>query len=109
MGLQWGLAIVTYMSSEYEIKAGRVVRSRKPVATRGLNRNCNRRLKDLFIGAAVAGSRREPYRSYVEGLQQKGIRAEMARLSLARKIAAVELRVWKKGETFDPKKLNSTT
>jgi transposase len=104
-----GLAIVTYMSSEYEIKSGRVVRSRKPVATRGLNRNCNRRLKDLFIGAAVAGSRSEPYRSYVEGLQQKGIRADMARLTLARKIAAVALRVWKKGETFDPKKLNSTT
>ena len=29
-----GPAIVTYMSSEYEIKAGRVVRSRKPLATR---------------------------------------------------------------------------
>ena len=104
-----GLAIVTYMSSEYEIKAGRVVRNRKPVATRGLNRNCNRRLKDLFIGAAVAGSRSEPYQSYVEGLRQRGIRAEMARLTLARKIAAVALRVWKKGETFDPKKLNSRT
>jgi hypothetical protein len=74
-----GLAIVTYMSSEYEIKAGRVVRSRKPLATRGLNRNCNRRLKELFISAAVAGSRSEPYRSYVEGLQQRGIRIEMAR------------------------------
>jgi hypothetical protein len=96
------------VTTEYEIKAGHVVRSRKSVATRGLNRNCNRRLKDLFIGAAVAGSRSEPYRSYVEGLQQKGIRAEMARLTLARKIAAVALRVWKKGETFDPKKLNST-
>src|SRR5262245_26889324 len=92
-----GLAIVTYMSSEYEIKAGRVVRSRKPLATRGLNRNCNRRLKELFISAAVAGSRSEPYRSYVEGLQQRGIRTEMARLTLARKIAAVALRVWKKG------------
>jgi hypothetical protein len=104
-----GLAIVTYMSSEYEIKAGRVVRSRKPLATRGLNRNCNRRLKELFISAAVAGSRSEPYRSYVAGLQQKGIRTEMARLTLARKIAAIALTVWKKGETFDPKKLNSTT
>ena len=104
-----GLAIVTYMSSEYEIKDGRVVRSRKPLATRGLNRNGNRRLKDLFIGAAVAGNRSEPYRSYVEGLEKKGMRAEMARLTLARKIAAVALIVWKKGETFDPKKLNSTT
>ena len=102
-----GLAIVTYMSSEYEIKG--VVRSRKPVATRGLNRNGNRRLKELFISAAVAGSRSEPYRSYVEVLQQRGIRTEMARLTLARKIAAVALRVWKKGETFDPKKLNWTT
>src|SRR5262245_25340389 len=70
------------MSAEYEIKAGRVVRSRKPLATRGLNRNCNRRLKELFINATVAGSRSEPYRSYVEGLQQKGIRTEMARLTL---------------------------
>src|SRR5262244_4077203 len=40
-----GLAIVTYMSSEYEIKAGRVVRNRKPVATRGLNRNCKSAVK----------------------------------------------------------------
>ena len=32
-----------------------------------------------------------------------------ARLTLARKIAAVALTVWKKGEAFDPKKLNSTT
>ena len=33
----------------------------------------------------------------------------MARLTLARKIAAVALTIWKKGETFDPKKLNATT
>lgn len=104
-----GLAIVTHMSSEYEIQAGRVVRNRKPLATRGLNRNCNRRLKDVFIGAAVGGSQIEPYRSYLAGLKQKGMRAEMARLTLARKIAAIALTIWKKGEKFDPKKLNSTT
>jgi hypothetical protein len=34
---------------------------------------------------------------------------EMARLTLARKIAAVALIVWKKGVAFDPKKLNCTT
>jgi transposase len=56
-----GLAIVIYMSSEYEIKDNRVVRSRKPLATRGLNRNYDRRLKQLFISVAVAGSRSEPY------------------------------------------------
>jgi transposase len=104
-----GLAVVTHMSSEYEIKAGRAVRSRKPIATRGLNRNCNRRMKDVFIGAATGGSQTEPYRSYLQSLQDRGIRKEMARLTLARKIAAVALTIWKKGETFDPKKLNWTT
>jgi transposase len=104
-----GLAVVTHMSSEYEMKAGHVVRSRKPIATRGLNRNCNRRMKEVFIGAATGGSQTEPYRHYLQELEKKGIRKEMARLTLARKIAAVALTIWKKGETFDPKKLNWMT
>jgi transposase len=104
-----GLAVVTHMSSEYEIRDGRVVRSRKPLATRGLNRNCNRRLKEVFIGAATGGSQSEPYRSYIEALRNTGMRPEMARLTLARKIAAIALRIWKKGESFDPQKLNWTT
>jgi transposase len=104
-----GLAVVTHMSAEYEMKSGRVVRSRKPITTRGLNRNCNRRMKEAFIGAATGGSQTEPYRQYLQGLEAKGIRKEMARLTLARKIAAVALTIWKKGETFDPKKLNWKT
>jgi transposase len=104
-----GLAVVTHMSSEYEMKAGRVVRRRKPLATRGLNHNCNHRLKKVFISAATAGNRYAPYQPYLQGLRDNGMRAEMARLTLARKIAAAALSVWKKGETFDPKKLNLTT
>jgi len=104
-----GLAVITHMSSEYEMKEGRVVRNRKPMATRGLNRNCNHRMKEVFIGAATGASQTEIYRNYLEALQTKGIRKEMARLTLARKIAAVALRIWKEGETFDPKKLNWTT
>src|SRR5262250_389812 len=104
-----GLAVVTHTSSEYEIKGGRVVRSRKPISTRGLHRNGNRRLKDVFVAAAAGGTQAEPYRTYLRGLEQKGMRAEMARLTLARKIAAITLSIWKKGDTFDPKKLNWTT
>jgi len=104
-----GLAVVTHMSSEYEIREGRVVRSRKPIATRGLNRNCNRRMKDVFIGAATGGSQRDPYRTYLQRLERSGMRSEMARLTLARKIAAIALTIWKKGETFDSKKLNLAT
>jgi len=33
----------------------------------------------------------------------------MARLTLARKIAAITLTVWKKGENFDPEKLKWQT
>jgi transposase len=103
-----GLAVVTHTSSEYDIKDGRVVRSRKPVSTRGLNRNCNRRMKDVFIGAATGGMRNGIYTDYVEALQKRGMRKEMAKLTLARKIAGIALRIWKKGEAFDPKKLNWT-
>jgi transposase len=104
-----GLAVVTHMSAEYEMKEGRVVRSRKPIATRGLNRNCNRRMKEVFIGAATGGSQTEPYRSYLQSVENRGIRKEMARLTLARKIAAVALTIWKKGERFNLQKLNWTT
>jgi len=33
----------------------------------------------------------------------------LARLTLARKIAAITLAVWKKGERFDPEKLTKLT
>src|SRR5206468_11922350 len=73
------------------------------------NQNCNKRLKDVFVGAATSGSRRQPFEPLVEKLKQNSMRAEMARLTLARKIAAAALMVWKKGVEFDPKKLNLTS
>jgi transposase len=103
-----GLAVVTHTSAEYEMRGGRVVRRNKPVATRGLNANCNRRLKSVFISAATAGGASHPWQPYLDHLKGKGIKAEMARLTLARKIAALTLTIWKKGESFDPKKLNWT-
>jgi transposase len=103
-----GLAVVTHTSAEYELQEGRIRRRSKPVATRGLNRNCNRRLKSVFVSAATGGGSSNPWREYLESLKQKGMRPEMARLTLARKIATVALTIWKKGETFDPRKLSST-
>ena len=105
-----GLAVVTHTSAEYEFnEGGQVRRRRKPVATRGLNTNRNPRMKDMFISAAVGGMQVEPWQSYLEELERTGIRREMARLTLARKIAAIALIIWKKGEAFDPEKLNPTT
>ena len=41
------------------------------------------------------------------GLLAKGMKPEMARLTLARKIAAITLTLWKKGGDFDPEHLKS--
>ena len=90
------------------MREGRVVRRNKPVATRGLNINCNRRLKSVFISAATAGGVAHPWQAYLDNLKEKGMKADMARLTLARKIASLTLAIWKKGESFDPKKLNWT-
>jgi hypothetical protein len=37
---------------------------------------------------------------------EKGMRPTMARLTLARKIAAISLTIWKKGVGFDAKQLH---
>ena len=36
----------------------------------------------------------------------RGMREELARVTLARKLAAVVLRLWKKGESYDATKLS---
>lgn len=54
-----------------------------------------------------SGSRRGPLKPYYEALVGGGLRAELARLTLARKIAAITLAVWKQQEAFDPARLKS--
>jgi transposase len=101
-----GLAVVTRSSADYCFdKKGELRKSRRLAATRGLNQNYNRRLKKIFKGAAIVGTLKEPFKPYYEQLLAKGLRPELARLTLARKIAAITLAVWKKGERFDPEKL----
>jgi transposase len=97
-----GLALETRTSAEYRFEEGQLVRAKKPVFIRGLNLNHNHDLKNLFKSAATAASARPgPFRSFYENLLGKGIQPAMARLTLARKIAAIALCIWKKGEPFD--------
>jgi len=42
---------------------------------------------------------------FYENLLGRGMKPAMARLTLARKMAAVVLKIWKKGERFDPEHL----
>lgn len=74
--------------------------------TRGLNRAHNATLKNVFNGAAetviMTANKQQPlYQKYLE-LVEAGTKPDMARLTLARKIAAISLAVWKKKEAYNP-------
>lgn len=101
-----GLAVVTRTSSEYSIEGGRPVRRRRAPMTRGLNRNHNRLLKNVFKGAATAATAKPgPLQDLYQGMLMRGMREELARVTLTRKLAALTLRLWKTGERYDPAKL----
>jgi transposase len=103
-----GLAVVTETSAEYAYVHGRPVRRRRKPLTRGLNKNYNRVLKNVLKGAAAAAlGRPGPFQDMYDGMVRGGMREDMARLTLARKFAAVALRLWKRGERFDPKLLTA--
>ena len=101
-----GLAVVTHSSGDYTIVEGRPVRRRRQPMTRGLNKNHNRVLKNVFKGAANAAvARPGPLKDFYDAMVARGMREELARVTLARKLAAVALRLWKKGEPYDARKL----
>jgi hypothetical protein len=63
----------------------------------GLNQNHNHDLKNTFKSAAISASTRPgPFQEFYAALLAKGKRPAMARLTLARKIAAITLTIWKK-------------
>jgi len=101
-----GLALETRSSADYQFVNGELERKKRPIWIRGLNLNHNHDLKNVFKSAATTASAREgPLRTFYEGLLAKGRVPAMARLTLARKIAAITLSVWKKGEPFDAEQL----
>ena len=103
-----GLALETRISGEYRYVEGQVRRSKKLLSIRGLNKDHNHDLKGLFKGAATMASVRPgPFQNFYEALLAKGRKPTMARLTLARKIAAITLTLWKKEENFDAEKLKS--
>ena len=97
-----GLAVVTYSSADYVIESGRPVRRRRAPMTRGLNRNYNRVVKDVFKSAATAATGRSgPLYDWYHHLVAGGMDEALARVTLTRKLAAITLRLWKTGEHFD--------
>ena len=101
-----GLALKTHTSGEYRVLQGQLQRSQKVLAVRGLNTNHNHDLKNIFKGAATrAAAVPGPFQEFYAARVARGMQPSMARLTLARKIAAITLLVWKKGVRFDAEHL----
>lgn len=102
-----GLAIQTHDSAQYRYVGGQLQRSKKPQQLRGLNQNHNHQMKEVFKSTATSATRTAgPFKDFYARLLAKGMEPEMARLTLARKIAAITLTIWKKGVRFDANQLN---
>ena len=103
-----GLGLETRDSGEYHYVRGQVRRRKKQATIRGLNKDYNHDLKGLFKGTATRASVQPgPFQEFYQRSLAKGIKPTMVRLTLARKIAAITLTLWKKGENFDVEKLKS--
>jgi len=92
-----GLALQTRSSGEYRFTEGQRQHSQKLPALRGLNINHNHDLKNLFKSLATHVSTSSgPLGDFYRSLLAKGMKPAMARLTLARKMAAIVLTIWKK-------------
>jgi transposase len=105
-----GLSVVTRSSSDWVREQGQWVRTRV-AQTRGLTRKRQPLLKAVFKGAATTVVGRMPdhplHQDY-ERMLRAGIRPNLAMLTLARKIAAIVLSMWKYKEAYDPKRHDRT-
>jgi hypothetical protein len=106
-----GLGVVMRSSSDWvRAQDGRWVRL--PVQqTRGLNRNFNRTMKQVFKGAAMTviqwAEEDEPLFRHYRQLLDGGTKPNLARLTLARQIASVVLSMWRSEEVYNATKLKT--
>jgi transposase len=105
-GAYSGFAIETHDSGEYRYVPGKLRRIRERITVRGLNDNHNHDQKNLFKALlclrvlVLDRCTISMWRCLKRG------RPTMARLTLARKIAAITLTIWKKGVSFDATQLH---
>ena len=98
-----GFGVVTRSSADWQATAGGWIRT-KSTQTRGLNRNHNPTLKAIFKSAATTAIHQtppdHPLRQAYERLCESGTRRHLAKLTIARKLAATVLAMWKRQEVY---------
>ncbi|OVE80202.1 hypothetical protein BVY02_01065 [bacterium J17] len=96
-----GLAVRTFETSQYYAdNYGQVHKKPRAAKTRGLVREFNTSLKCMFKHMAVTLGRTD-WKFEFDRLKRQGVIAANARLTLARKAAAITLRIMKTGEMYD--------
>jgi len=106
-----GLAIVTRSSSDYVRNPSTGQWWRQPVIqTRGLNRNRSPILKNAFKAAArtVIAMPTHPLHADYERMLEDGTKPNLATLTIARRIAAAVLAIWKHKEDYTREKHRQT-
>jgi transposase len=102
-----GLAVVMRSSANWERdRNGKWVRA-KTLQSIGLNRNRNGALKEVFKGAAhqvaIQMTGHPLHKAFVQ-LTEGGMKPNLAMLTIARRLAAAVLAMWKQGEVYEPSK-----
>ena len=104
-----GLGVVTRSPSDHEVVDGVLRRKRRPAATRGLNPNHNHVLKKVFKTAATSACHSQLFAPAYQARTNKGMDPALARLTIARQLAAITLSLWKRGESFNAERIKQPT
>ena len=105
-----GLGIVRRSSSDWVKDKTRGWERKRVAQTRGLNRNRNPLLKEAFTAAAltvIEQMPKHPLNRDYRRLLDAGTKPNLARLTIARRIAATALAIWKHKEDYDLEKHRS--
>ncbi|QDG49510.1 IS110 family transposase [Persicimonas caeni] len=99
-----GLAVVHRSTSDWRQGAKGLERKNNG-QTMGLNNKYSRPLKDIIKGAAVTAATTDPaWGAHEAALIDDGMDREIARLTIARKLASILLSIWKRGEHYNAEK-----
>lgn len=103
-----GFGIVMRTSSDW-VKDEAGWQRARVTQTRGLTRSYNHQLKWIFKGASttvIAHSAKNPLREHYDWLLENGTKPNLAKLTIARRIAAIVLAMWKAEEKYNPEKVH---
>jgi transposase len=107
-----GLSIVTQSSSDWVRTKDKQWAKADVVQTRGLSRKRQPVLKAIFKGAATTVITQlvdDPLHAEYQRRLARGMKPNLAKLTLARRIAAIVLSMWKHEEVYDPGRMKVGT